>query len=369
MSPGVRRGGIVLLFALAACAGPRRYQNWSYTPPAATPEWPVASAGEVGLDERILQGTVQSLADQGFVQIRSLLVAREGALVLEVYDRPSRRDRPQDLRSTTKSITGLVVADLHVRGAFDLSAPISAQLPDLPDTPEWSATTTSHLLSMRSGLACVDRDRGSPGQEDRMYRSRDWVAFWMNVPHLDGPGTTARYCTGNLVAAGRVAERATQTRFADLADAHLFGPLGLSAEWATYDGGRGTDTGGHLRLTPRALARVGQHLLDVHAGRATGGIQRDAFVLATTLQTELDGRGYGLGWWLDTIHTSDGRTLDLWYTSGNGGQHLFLLPDLEMLVVFTGGAYNHPDARAPFAVMGQGLLPAAGVQPVAPPAD
>lgn len=355
------------MIGLAACAGPRRYAEWTYEPPTAV-ALPAAHASDMGFDAVHLERVVRGLAEERFVQIRSLLIARRGKVVLEIEDRPGRLDEPQDLRSTTKSITGLLLADAALRGEVDLDAVVGPWL-GRPDHPQLSKTRLEDLLSMRSGLDCDDGDRSSAGQEDRMYRHRDWIAFWASAPALGPPGETARYCTGNLVAAGAVLEAATGERMQALADRRLFNPIGVDgARWATFDRGAGTDTGGHLEITPRELLRVGQLVLEGGRWQGRAVLHADAVRTATTARSEMRGQAYGLGWWLGEVHTADGRTLRLWETKGNGGQHLFILPDLELVVAFTGGAYNHPDAAAPYAVMAQGVLPAIGVRPVAPPA-
>lgn len=341
--------------ALCGCAGPGRYADWTYTPPVAADDWPVAPASAYGIDESALTDAVRTLAEARFVQMRSILVSIDGDAVLELYDRPSRQVLRQDLRSTTKSFTALVIARLAEAGRVDLDAPIREWV-DTPDTARWNATTLRHLLSMRSGLDCDDGDRDSAGFEEKMYRRRDWVAFWLGLPHVADPGSETVYCTGNLVAAGRVAEVATGATFDVLAGELLFDTAGVDdAVWERFP--EGIDTGGHLHLTPRDLMRVGQHVLEVS--------DSDPAVLAVLEPYgELNGVPYGLAWRVDTVHAEDGRSLSLWYTSGNGGQHLFLMPELGLVTAFTGDAYNHPDASAPFAVMGQVILPLMGVQPV-----
>ncbi|KIG19547.1 Beta-lactamase class C [Enhygromyxa salina] len=357
---------IFALLGLVGCAGPIGDRYGSYTqPPQLDDGWPVADAAAKGVDVSALERMSRGLASHGFVQLRSMLLVRDGALVFELYDRPSRARALQDLRSTTKSVTGLLVAEAAARGHLDLDAPV---LPHLTPDPasfdaDWQTTTWRQLLTMRSGLACNDHDAGSPGHEERMYASRDWVAFWLKVPREGPAGAQGRYCTGNAVALGRALESAVGEPVDAWAARVLFSPLGITdARWATYAGGDRVDTGGHLRLRPRDLARIGQLVLEGGSWQGAAVLSPAAVAASVAPISRLEGSDYGLLWWVSTFESVDGRALRVWETRGNGGQHLFVLPELGLVASFTGGAYNHPDAALPYALMARHVLPALGVQ-------
>ncbi|AXW61199.1 hypothetical protein CJO94_03795 [Ralstonia solanacearum] len=152
--------------------------------------------------------------------------------------------------------------------------------------------TLEHLLTMRSGLACDDRDPASPGQEDRMYQERDWVRYFLELPVAAPAGTVAHYCTGGVVALGRVVAEASKQPIPTFANAVLFGPLGISnARWADFDAHRQTDTGGHLALRPRDMAKIGQLVLQGACGMesssclAHGSSKRPASTRSSTRAT------------------------------------------------------------------------------------
>jgi len=43
--------------------------------------------------------------------------------------------------------------------------------------------------------------------------------------------------------------------------------------------------------------------------------------------------------------------------TGNGGQYIMIFPELEMVAVCTGGAYNSEEDKLPFVIMNKILLP------------
>ena len=117
--------------------------------------------------------------------------------------------RPPDLRSATKSITALLIGIAIDQGAIpSVQTKVMDLLPArrriFEQDPRKAAMTLEDLLTMRSGLDCNDWDPKSPGQEDKMYRQQDWVAFWSEQRMRVDPGKEFSYCTGNVVALGEI---------------------------------------------------------------------------------------------------------------------------------------------------------------------
>jgi CubicO group peptidase (beta-lactamase class C family) len=324
-----------------------------------------ADPAEVAMDGNLLRAAAERLDSERHHGIDSMLVVRRGRLVSEHYWNGYDAATLHDLRSVTKSITALLVGIALERGLLgDLHDPampyLAAAYPGLraDDDPP---ITLEDLLTMRSGLACDDRDRRSPGHEDRMVRARDWTRFFLTLPRTHKPGERTQYCTGGVVTLGRIVAEAAGRTIPDFADEHLFAPLGIHAHaWRHFDRGRQTDTGGHLHLRPRAMAKLGQLVLQRGVwdqGDIVSGAWIDAM---TAVQTRMDAdqQPYGYLWWRVQAKLR-AQTIDLIYASGNGGQYIFIAPSLDLVAVFTGSNYNDPAAGRPFAILGEYILPAA----------
>jgi CubicO group peptidase (beta-lactamase class C family) len=330
-----------------------------------------ASPAEVGMDAALLQRAVAELPPDADHGLRSMLVMRQGKLVFEQYWNGRDAQVQQDLRSVTKSITSLLVGAAITRGLIqNVDEPVQRHLGALyPHSPALArGLTVEQLLTMRSGQACNDRDPSSPGQEDTMYRQRDWVAYFMALPAAAPGAVVAQYCTGGVVALGRVLTQASGQSVQVFADQALFAPLGIKgARWATFDEGRQTDTGGHLMLRPRDLLKIGQLVLQ--QGRWQGQqLLPQAWIAQSTAQhTQLDGgNAYGYLWWRFAVRHAGGEAMVL-TASGNGGQALFVVPELDLVAVFTGGNYNVAKAQRAFQIMRQQVLPAVRITPAQPP--
>ncbi|WP_331158731.1 serine hydrolase [Steroidobacter sp.] len=278
---------------------------------------------------------------------------------------------PPDLRSATKSVTALLIGIAIDRGAIPS---VQAKVMDLLPTrrtvfekdPRKAAMTLEDLLTMRSGLDCNDWDPKSPGQEDKMYRQGDWVAFWSEQKMRADPGKEFSYCTGNVVALGEILSAAVSMSADAFALKYLFIPIEVRrAEWRYYDGKRGVDTGGHLRLEPDDLLKIGELVLKRGTYKGTRIVSETWIDAMTQERTGIPGMNqrYGYLWWLD--HTKDPNLpqTKLWWAQGNGGSFLMVMPQLDAVMVTTGTRFNRQDMLEPMFWLRDRLLPAMKAAP------
>jgi CubicO group peptidase (beta-lactamase class C family) len=76
-------------------------------------------------------------------------------------------------------------------------------------------------------------------------------------------------------------------------------------------------------------------------------------------QTQLENTGYGYYWWRPWLRVAApaGETrVTVNAAQGNGGQKIYVVPQYELVAVFTGGAYN-ADGTPPNAIMATAILP------------
>ena len=343
--------------SLAACA-PRTEIHQPFGEDTPLPR---GSLAEARLDTAVVLHMARQI-DQNEHELHSLLVVRDGKLVFDRYYHGHTRETPHDLRSATKSITalltGVAIAEGHLAGP---DQPVMDVLrAAYPDVRGNDGITLRHLLTMRSGLDCHDGDRRTRGQEDRMYRSRDWTRYFLALDAPYAPGDTTRYCTGGVVALGEAIRLASGEDAAAFADRTLFAPMGIrNYRWARYDEGRKVDTGGHLLLTPEGLAKVGLLVMDEGRWEGRPLVPADWVREATAPQTTLAGGDYGYLWRIYRVPMPNGGPeVEVLVAHGNGGQALFLAPAYDLLMVTTAGYYNRAEADAvPFQLFFNAVLP------------
>lgn len=278
-------------------------------------------------------------------KLHSLLVSSRGTLVFERYYHGARADRPANVKSASKSViaalVGIAIADQRIASVRE---PITSYFPALARDPDRRkrAITVEDLLTMRPGLESTSgRNYG------RWVSSRDWVQFVLSRPMTADPGASMDYSTGNTHLLSAILTRATGMSTRDYANRVLARPLGFTLPpWPTDP--QGIYFGGNdMLMTPRQLLDIGR--LYLQGGRVDGRqVVPEAWVTQSCAGRPrelpewargLDARGesdplrdrrYGYGWW---VHEIGGHpTCFAW---GYGGQYLFVVPSLQMVVATT----------------------------------
>ena len=158
---------------------------------------------------------------------------------------------------------------------------------------------------------------------------------------------------------GALLEQATGMSFAAFVDQKLFQPLHITDyEWS-YTPTKQVMTGGGLNIRPRDMAAYGN--LYLHKGFWDGEPIVSEEWIDTSWQTHatIDGeQTFGYLWWRRSFDVN-GQKFQSYYAAGNGGQTIWVFPDLDMVVVMTSTAYgtrygNHQ----PVQILQDYILPA-----------
>jgi CubicO group peptidase (beta-lactamase class C family) len=371
-----RRRSLGVSPASAALAYPRGpgAAAYRYQPPADRGDGiPVGDIARTPLGSATAERLVAGVLDGTWPDVHGVLLYHGGRLVLEEYFYGYGPERPHQLRSATKSVVSALVGAAVARGALrGVDELVRRRLPYGPPTayanpdPRKAGLTLGDLLTMRPGLACDDHDDASPGRETVLYDQPDWVKATLDLPMAAAPGTAAHYCSGAVAVAGRVVERAVGATLPAFADTALFRPLGIApGTWRwNYTLTSANREYAQLHLRPRDLLKLG--LLYADGGRWRGRqVLPSAWVAASLApQTQLENTGYGYYWWRPWLRvatpgaagTAGETRVTVNAAQGNGGQKIYVVPQYDVVAVFTGGAYN-ADGTPPNAIMSTAILP------------
>jgi CubicO group peptidase (beta-lactamase class C family) len=355
------------LALLAGCDSPTGPGGELRKPPETGDGWETATLASVGMDGQPLRELLRLIESTDNHMIHSLLIARDGKLVLERYWNGVEL-RPEDLTtgtktfnrnqlhyvaSVSKSITSALAGIALDRGLIESVDELLfhhfSEHQDLVND-EKGSITLRHLLSFSSGFEWNEHVFGFDDPRDshyQMFSAEDPIRYLLGRPVTTAPGEAFHYNSGDTNLVGEIIRNASSAQsLMGFAEDLLFGPLDINSyEWMTI----GTDSGfafasGGISLRPRDMAKLGQLYLDggVWAGRrvvSQGWVEESVEMAVPLIGDYTTLYGYGYNWWLGRFQF-EGAPVDYFRAAGWGGQDIFVIPDLELVVVFTAGGYH-----------------------------
>lgn len=353
---------ILLLTLLIGCSSEAQ-RDISASPPKIDDGWGVASPAAFNADTTLLNTMVREVDAGEYVNIHSILVVKDGVLVLEEYFEGNDRNTLHEIRSATKCIgsmlTGIAI-DRRFLGSEN--EPIYEYFKDdYEPAAGWSRQAKQveirHLLSMMSGYDCDDLATDF-ACEDAMYDTNDWVQYSLDLPFAHDPGQHWAYNSSSLILVGEAIARGSGLKLDEFASRHLFEPLAIRKfRWDISPKGRAW-IGGGARMIPREMAKIGQLMLNRGMWHGERLLSEDWINKSTRKQGDmLGGVDYCYLWQRSWSYV--GRELvTAYWASGNGGQYIIVFPDHGMVAAFTGGNFNSPLANQPFRMLTRYILPA-----------
>ncbi|WP_370191007.1 serine hydrolase domain-containing protein [Qipengyuania sp.] len=300
--------------------------------------------------------------DATYGGITSIVVMQDGAIVAEQYFDDVGSDALRNTRSATKTITGMLAGIAIGDGLLARESRIASFFPEHvvrnPD-PRKQAVTVEDLLTMSSIAECDDGNQFSRGNEERMYLIEDWPGFYLDLPVKGFPawvtkpeespyGRAFAYCTAGVTTLGAVVERATGIALEEYARTRLFEPLGIAdVSWQFSPLGL-AQGGGGLELSSRALAKLGQLLLDGGNYRGRQIIPESWVADTLSPHAAVPGREdteYGYLIWLQKAEARGQRVVTR-SMSGNGGNKVVIEPETRSVTVITTRNFGQRDAHA-----------------------
>ena len=324
------------------------------------------------------EGLSEAISEGNFGNLKAVLISQNGEILYEEYFRGSSAEDLHAVQSVTKSVGSALIGAAHRKGLIGLEETIEPYFSGLYDFSESSladkrAITVEQVLTHRLGVEWDETSTDYRNEQNSTYQmifSDDWYRFVLSRPLLDQPGANFRYNSGASTLMSRLVRAATGKGVEAFAREVLFDPLGFGpTHWELYsDQGLGTGItdwsnpdgdaplGFGLWLRARDMLKFGELYLNggVFEGRRlldTSWIEaswtRHSHAGNSDYSPDPDW-GYGYQWWRIKIEDLEGHSWHVFFASGWGSQVIFILPELELVVVTTADNYNYngPDVDA-----------------------
>jgi CubicO group peptidase (beta-lactamase class C family) len=368
--PGRKIGAAAALVLCMCTASSLAQQN------GIAKDWPKAAPKEFSIDPAKLAAFDADIAGGKYGLVDSMLVLRCGTAVFDksyphdygqIYGERAKKEGPLNhdlhgpynyfstdyhpfyqhtdmhtMQSVSKTITSITFGIARTRNEFtaSLDAPIlqflgGHKIANLDDRKK--RITLRHLLTMTAGLEwhedlAYDDPRNSA---DIMEASHDWVQYVIDQPMADEPGKTFVYNSGATILLAQIFKKVTGKNLDEYAAEHLFKPLNMRYFWKHSPTGL-PDTEGGLYLSAHDLAKIGQLFLKSGTWEGKDVVSSAWIKDSVAPHVTVPGGNwkYGYQWWLQPIGSSPEDIT--WFARGFGGQQLIVLPEYDIVAVFTG---------------------------------
>ena len=306
--------------------------------------WETASLTEAGVNPEIISALMGKILNGNLPNIQSVLLIKNGKLLLEEYFNGYVRNSEHNLGSATKSITSILMGiAIDQQMIPNINTKVYEFFPEYKGT-KWIQDkydiSLNQVLTMTAGL---DWDEWTyPYGDERntntaMNRSDNPIKFVLNLRPSETPGKKFTYCSGLSLLLGGILKN-TSGMYADkFAEKYLFGPLGITKyRWERYDDGT-IFTHGNIFMRPRDMGKIGQMMLNRGRWKDKSIVSRiwvDESTKAYISGNVLLGSGYAGHWWCGNTEIND-QIVDAFFAAGKAGQYIFVIPKLDLVTVIT----------------------------------
>ena len=308
--------------------------------------WPKGDAVDLPQNPALERAVADSFSDDTpahDIDTRAIVVVQDGRIVAERYAPGFDKDTRLLGWSMSKSATATLVGTFIASGALKLDAP--------PPVPEWTVAgdprakiTLRNLLNMSSGLAF--NEPYDPGSDSTamLFGSHDMAGYAASRALARPPGTFWAYSSGTANILSRLAflkAGGTLKAYEAYAQAHLFGPAGMTSATFEPDETGNFVGSSYLYATARDWARFG--LLYLDRGTINGArIVPESFVdFVCTPAPANPSKGYGGQFWLNGFDKPGVREFphlptDYCAAEGHNDEFVAIFPSRRTVIVRLG---------------------------------
>ena len=329
--------------------------------PPNSSDWTEVAPETQGLDSDKIAEMFSYIKSLKNYDIHSVIIVRNGYLLVEEYlynyevldikeysDQlpPKSYSGPiyHDQASTTKSLISILIGIALQKGLLDNLNQTLYEFfahiwePSFIDSELKKNITIEQLLTMNSGLV----EDGDPGYPSFAWPPADCINLALDdIPLGYTPGEEGEwgYSDDGVNLLSGIIANVSGMSTEEFAKDNLFTPLGISEdEYNWLNDSKGIDYGGYeFECSPKVQAKIGTLCLNNGTWNGTQIIDNDYIKDATSNQVSGGKGGYGYLFYTNGPHGG-------YYSIGAGGQNIYIIPEYNITIGFTGATYLDYDS-------------------------
>lgn len=305
---------------------------------------------DLTFNKKNIEALNTEIANYNLKEITSVVVIHKGKLLLEEYFNGADRSTLHDTRSAGKSFTstlmGIAIKDGYIKNENQtLNTFYNLKTFENYEVKK-DSVKIKDLLTMSSAFNGSDIDSDSPGNEENMYPTDNWVKFGLDL-QMDQSKTNGGqwdYFTAGVVLLGDILDKKVPDGLEKYADRKLFKPLNITKYQWQYTPQKVVNTAGGLQMRSLDYAKYAQLY-------KANGVWNDEQIIPLewvqktfTRQIQIperDNQFYSYLFWNKSV-AYKGKNYETFYCAGNGGNEFIIFKDLPIVIIITSKAYNKP---------------------------
>jgi len=301
--------------------------------------------GQTGKDKSLNQMEIKSdnlsnilRKTEKMPYLKSLVIFKNGELVVEEYVNGGGPDQIHDIRSASKSVLsavlGITIKDGYIESIDQKVIDFFPEYNTKELDPRVYDLRIRHLITMKSGFEI--KETGKVYQQ--LYKSKDWIKHILHLPFKSVPGKKFNYHSFNTHLLSATITKATGMSTLKYATQALFSPLGITKVLWEKDPNGYCIGGWGLSLKAQDMAKFGMLYLNDGFFQGTQVVPSEWVKLSTIERTGMIGTyysgwnktyGYGYLWWVKRLDNK----IDIPFAMGHGGQRIAIMPNVNAVMV------------------------------------
>jgi CubicO group peptidase (beta-lactamase class C family) len=323
------------------------------------PNLPKISIEKAGFNRDSINALDDFISNFEQNDFRGMVVIKDHQIAIEYFYNNTERSDINDIRSAGKSITALLLGiAIEKELVKDVEQDVysffsKTKYPTLHK--DLKKVKIKHLLNMSSGLDADSNDWKTPGSAGQWMGKEDWVSYILGIKLTHKPGKKWVYADINAALIGAIIEETSGMSLDEFAKENVFTPLGIQKYYWYSNPSNQTVAAGTLYLSTLDFAKLG--VLVANEGKwGNTQIIPANYIEKIKANKEFDLSKYWSLWdtygmlWYKNQETFNGKQIDFLWASGNGGNHLIIVPEEELVISLTSTAYGqrymHTRSRA-----------------------
>lgn len=273
--------------------------------------------------------------------IDSLLICKDGKLVFESYYRRGRANYPHYQMSITKSYTAMAIGRAIQLGYLtmkDLDKPVVDFLEELDRSKLAEGAekiTLAEAMNMCSGIR-IDKEMAKQAmqQQDQLRGQGQVQAYLSLTAPIPNAPREFKYQASDPTMTMQVLEAVVPGSAQEFIKTELLGKMGITNyHWDPDVSGLPKSAAGSS-MRSRDMLKWGLMVMDKGVWNSEQLIPAEFVELAISPIHRSSFSNYGFFWWGEDVEV-DGKTYAIKSGRGAGGQFIFMVPDIDLVIVVT----------------------------------